>query len=1020
MRSQDHALHYSASCSKKPNRYRDILKYRTTLLSPSRFPNFSTVAVPLGASQCILRVYGHQKRRLHRQLQPVACATMADDPTRRISEEIITEFFLGSWQLRRRVTEYDVRAAGRCTEIATLTYRRADHTEFSYIPLITGSLAEFYIKPILSCFGDVDIMAHRSNQLAIPARYAPPTQLPGEFGSCVEVYEIVHSEFSGYVYLERSYLLTECVDVYNAVPCERLLAVNGSSDADNSRHGPALVNEHHMVSLAFGKSAFGIRHDAEVHSVDSVFCMRCLWWPPQAAAWATRHRRYSWPDSATINNVVSNGCDVVGVAHPLCRQDEWMRKHQWRLSFSRAEITLLNSWMPVQQIVYHMLRCFMKTERLTGSAADKSETRTLSNYHIKTLMLWACELKSRSWWTDNPNLVGICVKLLHTLADWLTDANCQQYFINTCNIFYQLKESVFRQATTNRLLSITRQVFCEWCIGSYMRRCAEHCHWSVLRQFQDASSRTLYDGMHRVTCCLQNAASAIVKWSIDMSQKMAVIHLIVFQFKIIGEMSRSSLTLRSCLYWTSQLAKADQGLYVFFVAALFLHVAYKTTQGLLTDEMLDVLAIGCLRSNNARRYLNARQSSMLSLNQAAILMKVVANSSYSTVQLIEIELSKAYLYRALRCKDCDSNSIYCLANVFLAVLYYSTGQYQAAIDHCTLVTRLQDCSQSSSHVVQGEHLPSIDNQVDCSLGLPVFYQYIREAVLNEEQDKRHVSVFTAELFAHYLHVKFLSVAKCHQLPETSLADAKRRYRYRFCNSSEIFITDVIAFSFAKHARFLSNNQQVMYDRVDTKSLKLHQLDTSKLVQLLQQSAVEHLSTYRELESRHIGFLGMGHLTFTWDFKALYAYKCGQYDCCLQLSMRTVHTLIVNRRETYQFLLLIPECVQLLLLDDELVSLIGLAVLVKPPSDKSNSLVVFIHQLVLSLYLMTQCQIKLRHSMASLATTLDYIRLARSDIGQTLKYVLDDFGVDDRCVADRHVLNFVEQMILKYIPVSHKR
>jgi len=66
-----------------------------------------------------------------------------------------------------------------------------------------------------------------------------------------------------------------------------------------------------------------------------------------------------------------------------------MGKTQWRLSFSRAEIVLINSWMPVQQIVYHMLRVFMKTELLKGS--DASEV--LSNYHIKTLVMWACEQK---------------------------------------------------------------------------------------------------------------------------------------------------------------------------------------------------------------------------------------------------------------------------------------------------------------------------------------------------------------------------------------------------------------------------------------------------------------------------------------------------------------------------------------------------------------------------------------------------------------------------------------------------
>jgi len=55
-----------------------------------------------------------------------------------------------------------------------------------------------------------------------------------------------------------------------------------------------------------------------------------------------------------------------------------MSDFQWSMSFSRAEVVLINSWMPVQQIAYHMRRVFINTGLLTGSAD------TLSNYHIKT------------------------------------------------------------------------------------------------------------------------------------------------------------------------------------------------------------------------------------------------------------------------------------------------------------------------------------------------------------------------------------------------------------------------------------------------------------------------------------------------------------------------------------------------------------------------------------------------------------------------------------------------------------
>ena len=227
----------------------------------------------------------------------------------------------------------------------------------------------------------------------------------------------IRDRYPGYVYLVLSCLLTENTDddKYDAVhysPTRHQYAsydkrvdrrIGGlPSNLTTEINGPA--GTVHMLNLT---------HDA-------VGCMRCLSWPTQASDWPTRHRNYDWPDSATVDRVVNNGCDVVNVAHRLCRQDEWMNTHQWRLSFSRAEIVLLNSWMPLQQIVYHMLRVFVKTERLTD-ITDNTGSKILSNYNIKSLMLWACELKPRSWWVEDSNVVRICVELLHTLAVWLTD-----------------------------------------------------------------------------------------------------------------------------------------------------------------------------------------------------------------------------------------------------------------------------------------------------------------------------------------------------------------------------------------------------------------------------------------------------------------------------------------------------------------------------------------------------------------------------------------------------------------------
>ena len=347
-------------------------------------------------------------------------------------DDIVTEFLLNTCRLCPPSTiKHAVLAALQCGLCMSHCATANDDEDIEVIPLTTGSAAEFYIEPILPHLGDIDVMFHLNTQLAIPRGHPPPIQLPAEFHNYVKVFEIIDSHLPGYVYLELRYLLTECSDDdnYNAVEYDRGLYLSSQTDSHVTKvHGPAILARPLRHSIQFPSSDESI-----VLSVDQVPCVRCLSWPSQACDWPTRHRDCGWPDSATLDRVVSNGCDVVGVAHRQCRQHEWMGKYQWRLSFSRAEIVLINSWMPVQQTVYHMLRYFIKSEQLTD-CADNSAAGTLSNYHIKSLMLWACELKSKSWWTGDVNLVRMCAQLLHNLATWLNERRCQHYFINICNL----------------------------------------------------------------------------------------------------------------------------------------------------------------------------------------------------------------------------------------------------------------------------------------------------------------------------------------------------------------------------------------------------------------------------------------------------------------------------------------------------------------------------------------------------------------------------------------------------------
>jgi len=151
---------------------------------------------------------------------------------------------------------------------------------------------------------------------------------------------------------------------------------------------------------------------------------------------------------------------------------------------------------------------------------------------------------------------------------------------------------------------------------------------------------------------------------------------------------------------------------------------------------------------------------------------------------------------------------------------------------------------------------------------------------------------------------------------------------------------------------------------------------------------------------------------------VYAYKCGQYQHCLQLSICNVRKLTAakDQWQTGLAVIIYPSFIQLL--DDDIVSLIGLRWLVKG-SPKRHAAYVTVTQLSLSLYLTAQCQIKLRHSPTSLATTLDYVHLARRPTRDKHQHHRERFArarfkdADDDDI-DQLLLKFVEQKILRYM------
>ena len=500
-----------------------------------------------------------------------------------------------------------------------------------------------------------------------------------------------------------------------------------------------------------------------------------------------------------------------------------------------------------------------------------------------------------------------------------------------------------------QLMSTDESKLAKWFVDNYIRRCSQLPAINTSRLFDDVSTTTK----------LEKAVSAITNSRINNTLLETWITFTRASL-IIGVFSHMWLfNARTCASWIAELANVDSHLSLFFTGVAFLHVAHKSSVCGLNDEFTDILATFFGHCISERRYFNY-SSSQLSLHKAVSLMKIVANKALSTMSLIAIELSKAYLYTALCCEYVDINSVYCLANVYLAVLYCTTGQYQTAMDHCTLVMRSQDHSQCSSHVVQGDILPKIDDDIDNVLGLAVFYQHVRGAALKQEHETQHAVVFTTNLLAH-----FLSVTMCHQCTQTS---EYKMYKSCIIYVPQLFIVDVLLF-----VSFRQMLNRKLYHKTSgkrsfqpmTDSIKSH---SPELVELLQKSAVEHLTALRYLQTPYFGSVAA---VVTTDFEALYAYKHGDYQRCLQLSTQNVHTLLYARPGSGN-VLMVPEFLQLM--DDDIVSLNALTRIINPEFRHGY---LFISQLTLSLYLMTQCQLKLHYSVPSLAQTLNCTKVAHS-------------------------------------------
>ena len=147
-----------------------------------------------------------------------------------------------------------------------------------------------------------------------------------------------------------------------------------------------------------------------------------------AQGWESRDRK--WPGKELIQEILLTGYHLVPKADPECPIDPEI---QWRISFSFAEVNLMDSVNGVCLLTYRIVKNILK--KVSVLDAD-----TCTSYHLKTAFFWECEQHTQDWW--EPRSLQTCIRaLMRRLMDACSNKQLPHYFIQNLNLFEKVQGS---------------------------------------------------------------------------------------------------------------------------------------------------------------------------------------------------------------------------------------------------------------------------------------------------------------------------------------------------------------------------------------------------------------------------------------------------------------------------------------------------------------------------------------------------------------------------------------------------
>jgi len=667
----------------------------------------------------------------------------------------------------------------------------------STIRTVAGSAGEFYVVPMLTCIGDVDVMVCPCDELVVPAWHRVVVDeyvesLPPEFRVDDEIVmsELVESELPNHVFLRRVGKLVRRVrrhrSTYEFVPETTSSSPRRSRRGARKQRRPSPRSESSIL-------------------LDEIHCIRCLEWPPQVADWSVRPRQNDWPTTAAIESVIRSGCDVIPIRHCEREPTEQSTNENGmhRMHFTSAETILLNTLSTKQQNVYHVLRYYLRT--IGYVEPGSTDGGLLNRYHLKTLLLWSCERRSQGWWASC-SIVDIVVELLHELADWLVSRDCRHYFIAAYNLFDRIadKDSSALSYIASALSAVSANEINDWLLRTYViKGCLPLCPTYVSRAFRKLLGK---NDLHR-------ALEACVWWRLAEQVPVSSVtnlHLVLRRCERL--VSKEYVEVGDYRRFDRELRSVDDRASDFFTALALLHLArvddvvemVPVIDGMLLAGDDKASPVG-LWSNRHRQFSRAR----LAFHRAIVLMADLQTIPKSSIRSLNVEVAKAFLYKSLALNESLSIDGSCIDNalvhVYLANLNYRTEEYRIAADHCRHAVRSWNVTSPStsgtSYVVETQLVTSPDSGLDDDVtgvvsGLLALYNFTWKGASDGrlQSQSRCVDVFTTELFALYQLVQCSRKCQIDDDDENELARRRqdaRRYVQRVRTNRSMFVGDIL-------------------------------------------------------------------------------------------------------------------------------------------------------------------------------------------------------------------------------------